>query len=294
MSAADEQIARREQIQMKIFSFVQTYALRLSVSASVLVPGAAYADSDLTASISSSKTLIFCSALSQPPMEFVNTQQHPVGLDVELGTALAQRLGLKVKWVNTPFAGLIPALQAGACDAIISQLFIKPARLEVVDMVPYMYSQEIILFKSGMPTVDNLAALSGKKVASVTGTTATVLLNAENEKLKQAGKPPINIIDFPSNTDALQQLQFGQVAAYGVAYEIGRYYNQTAPGEFVTGGAPYFKILTGIATLKSESGLRDALQEKLADMMKDGSYTSIFKKWDLTSDMLSAPMAAQP
>ena len=279
---------------MKIFSFVQKYALRLSIGASVLAPGAAYADSALPASISSSKTLIFCSALSQPPMEFVNTQQQPIGLDVELGTALAQRLGLKVKWVNTPFAGLIPALQAGACDAIISQLFIKPARLEVVDMVPYMYSQEIILFKNGMPTVDNLAALSGKKVASVTGTTATVLLNAENEKLKQAGKQPINIIDFPSNTDALQQLQFGQVAAYGVAYEIGRYYNQTAPGEFVTGGAPYFKILTGIATRKSEAGLRDALQEKLAGMMKDGSYESLFKKWDLTPDMLSAPMAAQP
>lgn len=279
---------------MKIFSFVQKYALRFSIGAVVLAPGAAYADSALPASIVSSKTLTFCSALSQPPMEFVNTQQQPVGLDVELGTALAQRLGLKVKWVNTPFAGLIPALQAGACDAIISQLFIKPARLEVVDMVPYMYSQEIILFKNGMPTVDNLAALSGKKVASVTGTTATVLLNAENEKLKQAGKPPIHIIDFPSNTDALQQLQFGQVAAYGVAYEIGRYYNQTAPGEFVTGGAPYFKILTGIATRKSETGLRDALQEKLADMMKDGSYASLFKKWDLTSDMLSAPMAAQP
>lgn len=279
---------------MKIFSFVQKYALRFSIGAVVLAPGAAYADSALPASIVSSKILTFCSALSQPPMEFVNTQQQPVGLDVELGTALAQRLGLKVKWVNTPFAGLIPALQAGACDAIISQLFIKPARLEVVDMVPYMYSQEIILFKNGMPTVDNLAALSGKKVASVTGTTATVLLNAENEKLKQAGKPPIHIIDFPSNTDALQQLQFGQVAAYGVAYEIGRYYNQTAPGEFVTGGAPYFKILTGIATRKSETGLRDALQEKLADMMKDGSYASLFKKWDLTSDMLSAPMAAQP
>lgn len=279
---------------MNIFSFIQKNALRFTIGAAILTPGAAYAGSALPASITSSKTLTFCSALSQPPMEFVNAQQQPIGLDVELGTELAKRLGLKVKWVNTPFAGLIPALQAGACDAIISQLFIKPARLQVVDMLPYMYSQEIILFKNGTPTVDNLEALSGKKVASVTGTTATVLLNAENVKLKQEGKAPINIIDFPSNTDALQQLQFGQVAAYGVAYEIGRYYNQTAPGEFVTGGAPYFKILTGIATPKNDTGLRDALQGKLADMMKDGSYTSLFKKWDLSSDVLAAPMPAQP
>lgn len=294
LGAARVQTAMREQIQMKNFSSVHKRALRFVVGAALLLPSVAYADSGLPASVNASKTLTFCSALTQPPMEFVNAQQQPVGVDVELGESLAKRLGLKVKWVNTPFSGLIPALQAGACDAIISQLFIKPARLQVVDMVPYMYSQEVILFKQGTPTVDNLEALSGKKVASVTGTTATVLLTAENEKLKQEGKPQIKIIDFPSNTDALQQLQFGQVDAYGVAYEIGRYYNQTAPGEFVTGGAPYFKILTGIATRKSDAGLRNALQIQLADMMKDGTYTAIFKKWDLASDVLDAPMPAQP
>lgn len=279
---------------MNFFSSVNKHILQFAIGAAVMAPSIAFASSGLPASITSSKTLTFCSALSQPPMEFVNPQQQPIGVDIELGETLAKRLGLKVKWVNTPFSGLIPALQAGACDAIISQLFIKPARLQVVDMLPYMYSQEVILFKNGSPTVDNLAALSGKKVASVTGTTATVLLTAENEALKKAGKPLINIVDFPSNTDALQQLQFGQVSAYGVAYEIGRYYNKTAPGEFVTGGAPYFKILTGIATPKSDTGLRDALQEQLAGMMKDGSYDAIFKKWDLTSDTLAAPMAAQP
>lgn len=279
---------------MKIFSIVQNNVLRLAFSAALLVPGVAFAaDAALPASIANSKTLTYCSSLTQPPMEFVNAQQKPEGADIELGDQLAQRLGLKSKWVNIPFAGLIPALQAGECNAIISQLFIKPARLQVIDELPYMYSQEIILFKKDSPTVDTLAALSGKKVASVTGTTATVLLQAENDKLKQAGKPLINIIDFPSNTAALQQLQFGQVAAYGVSYEIGRYYNQTAPGEFVTGGAPYFKILTGIGTRKDEPGLRDALQNELAGMIKDGSYAKIFKKWDLASDLLPAPMPAQ-
>jgi polar amino acid transport system substrate-binding protein len=282
-------------MQMKIFSKIQKRALRLAAAAAVFTPGAAFAaDAALPASITSSKTITYCSSLTQPPMEFVNAQQKPEGADVELGDLLAQRLGLKTKWANIPFAGLIPALQAGECDAIISQLFIKPARLQVIDELPYMNSQEIILFKKGTPTVDNLAGLSGKKVASVTGTTATVLLQAENDKLKQAGKPLINIVDFPSNTAALQQLQFGQVAAYGVSYEIGLYYNQTAPGEFQIGGKPYFKILTGIGTRKSDSGLRDALQTTLAATMKDGSYASIFKKWNLATDMLPAPMPAQP
>ncbi|MGE4482572.1 ABC transporter substrate-binding protein [Acidocella sp.] len=277
---------------MKIFPKIQKQALSMAVGAALALPGVAVAA--LPASIMSTKTITYCSSLTQPPMEFVNAQQKPEGADIELGDLLAQRLGLKTKWVNIPFAGLIPALQAGECDAIISQLFIKPARLQVIDELPYMYSQEIILFKKGSPTVDTLSGLSGKKVASVTGTTATVLLQAENEKLKQAGAPLIKIVDFPSNTAALQQLQFGQVAAYGVSYEIGLYYNQTAPGEFQIGGKPYFKILTGIGIRKSDSGLRDALQATLADTMKDGSYAAIFKKWNLATDMLPAPMKAQP
>jgi polar amino acid transport system substrate-binding protein len=282
-------------MQMKIVSAVQRQVFRLALGAALAAPGAALAaDASLPSSITSTKTLTYCSALTQPPMEFVDAQQKPEGADVELGDLLAQRLGLKAKWVNIPFAGLIPALQAGECNAIISQLFIKPARLQVIDELPYMYSQEIILFKKGSPTVDTLEALSGKKVASVTGTTATVLLQAENDKLKQAGKPLINIVDFPSNTAALQQLEFGQVAAYGVSYEIGLYYDHTAPGEFVTGGAPYFKILTGIGTRKSDAGLKEALQTALADTMKDGSYAAIFKKWNLSTDMLPAPMPAQP
>lgn len=276
---------------MSSFAKIQTQALRLAVSAAMLMPGIAYAA--LPSSILSTKTLTYCSSMTQPPMEFVDAQQKIQGADIEMGDELAKRLGLQAKWVNIPFAGLIPALQAGQCDAIISQLFIKPTRLEVIDELPYMYSQEIILFKKGSPTVDTLEALSGQKVATVTGTTATILLREANEKLKKAGKKPIDIVEFPTGTAALQQLQYGQVAAYGVAYEIGLYYDQTDPDAFQIGGKPYFKILTGIGIRKDEPGLSQALEAKLADMMKDGSYAAIFKKWNLTTDMLPEPMATQ-
>lgn len=279
---------------MKSFAKIQKHAVRLAFGAAMLMPAAAYAqDAGLPASIIAKKTITYCSSLTQPPMEFVDAQQKIQGADIELGDELAKRLGVKAKWINIPFAGLIPALQAGQCDAVISQLFIKPTRLQVIDQLPYMYSQEIILFKKGSPTVDTLEALSGQKVATVTGTTATLLLQAANEALKKAGKKPIDIVEFPTGTAALQQLQYGQVAAYGVAYEIGLYYNQTDPNAFQIGGKPYFKILTGIGLRKDEPGVSQALEGKLAEMMKDGTYEAIFKKWNLTTDMLPAPMKTQ-
>lgn len=244
--------------------------------------------------IKSSGTVTFCSALSQPPLEFVDENQKPVGAEIELGDAMATRLGLKTKWINIPFSGLIPALQAGQCDAILSQLFIKPQRLEVIDQVPYSWSQEILVFKKGATVVDDPIDMSGKKVASVTGTTASVLLEQANEKLKAAGKPTVSVVEFPSGTAAFQQLLLGQVDAYGASLEIGQYYDKTNPGEIVAGSKPFFKILSGIGVSKDQKLLSAAFDSQIAAMMKDGSYAAIFKKWGLQSDMLEAPMPTQP
>lgn len=233
-----------------------------------------------------SKTLRICSAINLPPMEFMNAETKPVGLDIELADGIAKKLGVKTEWINMPFAGLIPALLASHCDVIISQLFIKPGRLKVIDEIPYMVSHEAVLVKPDTPKVPTLEALSGKKVATVTGTTATVLLNAANKTLEAEHKPLINMVMFPENTQALQQLQFGQVAAYGVAYETARYYIHKAPSQFAMGGPPYYKIATGIGICKDEKLLNADITTALHGMMKDGSYAAIFKKWDLDIDML--------
>ena len=55
---------------------------------------------------------------------------------------------------------------------------------------------------------------------------------------------------FPENVPALQQVQFGQVAAYGVAYETALL-RQSAASQFELGGPPYFKILTGIGVQRT-------------------------------------------
>jgi len=263
------------------------FAVAFGLAWVALTPQVAQADTaKLPANVLSSKMLTVCSAVNLPPMEFFSAKQEPSGVDIDLANGLASRLGLTTKIINIPFAGLIPALLAHNCDVIMSQLFIKPARLEVIDEIPYMYSQEGFIIKADKPKLSGPEALSGKKAASVTGTTATDLMKAANAKLAETGKAPINIVLFPENTPALQQVQFGQVDAYGVAYETALYYAALAPTEFQVGGDPYFKILTGIGVSKDTPTLRDALKVQLAAMMKDGSYARIFDKWHIAADML--------
>ena len=71
-------------------------------------------------------TIRYCSDISSPPLEFYKNGTTATGSDIDLGDAIAKAMRLKPVWVNTAFAGIIPALQAGHCDAIMSQLFDKP------------------------------------------------------------------------------------------------------------------------------------------------------------------------
>ncbi|HQT38498.1 MAG TPA: ABC transporter substrate-binding protein [Acidocella sp.] len=268
----------------------KSIAAGLAACLAIVAPAASHADtSGLPASITSTGTITYCSAVSLPPMEFFNDKQQPVGVDIELGNLLASRLGVKAKFINMPFAGLIPALLAGHCDAIMSQLFIKPERLKVIDEIPYMNSQEGFILKAGTPKIAGPEDLSGQKAASVTGTTATILMQKANTALVAAGKPPINIIMFPENAPALQQVQFGQVAAYGVSYEAALYYERLMPKVFESGSPPYFHIATGIGVAKSTPGLKQALTVALAGLMRDGTYDMVFKKWHLEADALPPP-----
>ena len=164
-----------------------------SVSASTVA-------NELPASIINSKAITYCAAISQPPFELFNAQQKPKGVDIELGDLMADKLGVKARWVNIPFAGLIPALISGHCDAVISGLYIKPERLKVIDQIAYRYAMEGVLLKAGAAKLDGLESLSGDKVATITGTTANVLLQQANASLALAGKKPINIVAFPDNT----------------------------------------------------------------------------------------------
>jgi polar amino acid transport system substrate-binding protein len=84
----------------------------------------------------------------------------------------------------------------------------------------------------------------------------------------------------------LQQVQFGQVAAYGVSYEAALYYQRLQPTVFESGSPPYFKIATGIGVSKDTPSLKQDLTVALSGLMKDGTYAQIFKQWHLEGDML--------
>ena len=271
-------------------SFGLTPAISLAV---VVAWGAALAGSASAATalapkrIADAGTIVYCSDMTSPPIEFLDEATKPVGSDIDIGNETAKRFGVKAEWKNIPFKGLVPALLAQQCDAVISQLFDKPERRQAIDLVDYMNSSEALLVAAGNPKkLHTLEDLSGTKVAVENGTTINELLGEQSKKFVAAGKKPIDIVVFPKDTDALQQLQIGQADAYGTTLETAAFYMTKAPGVFEVAGPPFHQILTAIGYRKDEPALGAALQKAIDAMRADGSLRAILKKWQLEGDML--------
>jgi polar amino acid transport system substrate-binding protein len=237
--------------------------------------------------IKSAGKIVYCSDISGPPLGFFDENSQPTGSDIDLGTEIAKRLGVKPEFANTPFAGIVPALQAKNCDAILSQLFDKPARREVIDFVDYMYSSQALLVAKGNPkNIKGLDDLSGIKIAAENGTTIQSLVEEQNKKFAEAGKAPAQLAVFPKDNDARQALQIGQVDVYGTTYESAAYFLQKAGHVFDIGGDPFGKILTGIGIRKEDQDLKTAIQAAFDAMKADGAYVAILKKWGMEGDAL--------
>jgi polar amino acid transport system substrate-binding protein len=254
----------------------------------VVLPGSASAASAIAPKrIADSGAIVYCSDMTSPPIEFLDENTKPVGSDIDIGNEIAKRFGVKAEWKNIPFKGLVPALLAQQCDAVISQLFDKPERRQTIDLVDYMNSSEAFLVHARNPKkVHSIEDLSGHKVAVENGTTIQELIEDQNKKFQAAGKKAADIVVFPKDTDALQALQIGQVDVYGTTLESAAYYMDKSPKTFEVAGPPFHQILTAIGLRKNDPGMAEGIQKAVDAMKQDGTLLAILKKWHIEGDMM--------
>jgi polar amino acid transport system substrate-binding protein len=237
--------------------------------------------------------LQFCSTIATPPIEYYTSSHVATGTDVELGSAIARELGLKPVWLNVSFSGIIPDLKAHHCDAIMSDLYIKPTREGQVNFVPYMWASESVVVKAGNP--DHVTgmdlSLCGLSVATEVSTTAAEYVTKTSKACVKAGKKAIAATDFPTPITALQQVELGRDAAMATTTANAAYYMKQRPGTFAFAGKPYGEILCGIALNKGASKLEAAIAQAFQEVFKSGEYNKIFEAFDLAPDELAKPMA---
>jgi polar amino acid transport system substrate-binding protein len=234
--------------------------------------------------IKASGKLVYCSDLSAPPFLYMDPNTlKPTGFDIAVGSSVATAMGLTAEFKNIGFDGLIAALQAGQCDAIISSLYDKPGRREVVDFVDYAIVGNAVIARSDSPlSVQGLQELSGKKLSVERGSVNEQEAVEANTALQQAGKP-ITIVTLPKMSDAIQQMMTGLTDSFYGGTATVAIYNMTNKGALKLASPQTSSFATGIATVKADSDVHEAIKSAFQKIRDDGAYDGIVKSWSFES-----------
>ncbi len=226
--------------------------------------------------------LIGTDASYAPMSSFGPDGRTIVGVEPDLGEAMGQILGVKVRFVSTDFTDIISKVTDGSLDLGMSAITDTPARAESVDFVNYFSAGTSILVQRGNPHgITDIKDLCGKEVAVEQGTTQVDLLvrsqgNCVGEQ--------IEVRAYPTNSDALVELRTGRAAAV---------LNDLPPAAFLVSNArtkahyqlasttQYEPGLYGIVVGKDQPGLRDAVQGATETMLASGVYAEVLDHWSV-------------
>jgi polar amino acid transport system substrate-binding protein len=237
------------------------------------------------------------SDISYAPLEFYAPGSKRVeGFDYDLAQALAAKMGASMTFQNHDFNSLLKSLDGGKFDLVISAMSDTRERSHQVDFVDYFLAGSGILVRAGNPHhVFNLASLCGMTVDLQRGTSQDAAVAAQSKRCTAIGLHPITVLSYTTDDEALKHFLAGKSMAHISDYPVVSHLARTLDGgkAYIVVGEQFGVVPYGIAVSKKDVALRDRVQRALKDMIEDGTYDALLKKWGLEQGaMRSAPINA--
>jgi polar amino acid transport system substrate-binding protein len=205
-----------------------------------------------------------------------------IGFDCDIGQHFADKLGVKVKFVDTEWSGIIPALYTKKFDAILSGMTITKDRSEkVLFSQPYAEASNMVLIRASDDTIKTAADLSGKKVGSQLGSAGSQVAKKFDEILKAQGKPGFTDIKlYEHYPEAYADLMTKRLDGVVNSMSTLMVVMQQQKGLFKqVGGIQDIKAWVGMSFRKDDTGFQKFVNDEFAAMKKSGELTALQKKW---------------
>ncbi|MFZ3566119.1 ABC transporter substrate-binding protein [Streptomyces sp. BH097] len=252
----------------------------------------------LPADVREKGTLRIGSSTGGPPAAYYpnGTGKKPVGQDIDLADAAAKVLGIRLKRQDASFETILPALESGKYDLGTGNFGVTSERLKTIDFVTYINDGQGFAVKTGDTSfgkkITNLAQLCGRHIGVGAGTTFEATLDAQKARCTKAGKKPYDVQVFSDNGATLTALQQGRIDVImstinGLRHQASKSASQTTfLGEF-------HRLDVGFA-FKKGSRLTKAFQAAVNELIKDGTYERILKKWGTSESAIETSRVNPP
>jgi polar amino acid transport system substrate-binding protein len=233
------------------------------------------------AAIASKGTLTIATAATYPTAEFVAPDKSLVGMDIDLGRALAQVMGLKAVFQNATFDTIIPGVQSQKFDMGLSSFTDTAARETIVDFVNYYQAGEAFYVKSGSTVkFSDLNSLCGRSVAVESGTTEQTDAQTQDKTCKAAGKTGVKVLSFADQSQTNLAVSSGRADVGFVDSPVAVYITTSSKGQFSLSGKFFGFAPYGIALPKG-NGMTAPVKAALNQLIASGTYAQILKKWGM-------------
>ena len=213
------------------------------------------------------KTLIMGTNAEFPPYEY-RENNEVIGIDAEIGKAIADKLGMDFKIEDMAFDSIIPAVQSGK---------VSDERKESVDFTDsYATGVQAIIVKEGSKIKTNEDLLkkgANVKVGVQLGTTGDIYCT---DDLKEAGSGTVE--EYNKGADAVQALVTGKIDCVVIDNEPAKAFVKANKGLKLLKTA-YAEEDYAIAVSKDKPELRKKINKALKELIDDGSVQKIINKY---------------
>ena len=133
------------------------------------------------------------------PYTYHDEKGRLTGYDVEVGRAIAKKLGVEAKFVETPWDALIAGIDAKRYDIGINQIGLSPERLAKYDFTkPYVSIKGVLLVRSDNEKIKGFEDLKGVRMAqTITSNWGKIAVNA--------GAEIVGVQDFAQSVQLIAQ-----------------------------------------------------------------------------------------
>jgi len=217
-----------------------------------------------------------------PPYGYMDENGDYTGFDLDLAAEVCKRNGWTLVKRPISWNSKDSELESGAISCIWNGFTMNGREGEYTWSTPYVDNSQVVIVKSGSG-IGSLSDLSGKIMAVQADSSALAALEGEdatdeNKAIAKSLKELQQVEDYNS---AFMNLESGMVDAIAMDIGVAAYQLSSKSDKFIMLDERLSSEEYGIGFKLGNTQLRDEVQLTLLDMLKDGTFESIVKKWGL-------------
>ncbi|MEV6923314.1 ABC transporter substrate-binding protein [Dactylosporangium sp. NPDC051485] len=225
-----------------------------------------------------------------PPLAFMADDNKTVsGAEIDIAQLVADVLGLRIAVEQSSWENLFLAVKSGKYDAAFSNITVTAQRGQLYDFATYRTDSLAweVAADSKVTAIQKPADIAGLTVGVGSGSTQEKILLDWVSQVKTAGLPEAKIQYYQSQADYWLALKSGRIQAFFGPHSLSAYHVLVAKETKLVGvyeGTSRGHI--GAMTTKG-SGLADAIAAALNELIANGKYAEVLKRWGLEHEAVS-------